>query len=102
MKEQYFFDIAKVNNVATDAVTVGNMFSSPEEETILPVKADDGNTYDVVAWGDDNQLPYDLKEKVEKNSSGQVLQRAYLLRSRTRVYGHKVSWTEGTMAHEGC
>ena len=68
MKEQYFFDITKVNNVATSAVTVGNMFSSPEEETILPVKADDGNTYDVVAWGNDNQLPYDLKEKVEKNS----------------------------------
>lgn len=68
MKEQHFFDIARTVNVATEAVTVGNVYSSPENESILSVRADDGNTYDVVAWGEDNQLPYRLKEMVEKNS----------------------------------
>lgn len=66
--ETYFFDIPHVNSVASDAVTSEGVYSSPEADNILVVKADDGNTYEVVAWGDDNQLPYQLKEKVEKNS----------------------------------
>ena len=68
MTEQYFYDITRVNNVASTAVTSAGVFSSPEDLSILTVKADDGNTYEVVAWGEDNQLPYKLKEQVEKNS----------------------------------
>lgn len=66
--ERYFFDVARTNNVATSAVTVTNVFSSPEADDYMPVKASDGNTYDVIRWGADNQLPYQLKEFVEKNS----------------------------------
>ena len=68
MVENYFYDITRPNVVASEAVTVSGIYSSPEQESILSVKADDGNAYDVVAWGDDNQLPYKLKEMVEKNS----------------------------------
>lgn len=60
------FDI--VRPAMAEAQTVGSIFSSPEEDNIVYVKANDGNTYEVVAWGADNQLPYQLKEKVEKNS----------------------------------
>ena len=68
MKESYFFDIPRVDSVASSAITSGDVYSSPEADSILTVKADDGNTYEVVAWGADNQLPYELKDKVEKNS----------------------------------
>lgn len=65
-KEQYFFDIPHAES--SGAVTAVSAFSSPEKNSIMTVTADDGNTYEVVAWGDDNQLPYQLKESVEKNS----------------------------------
>ncbi len=68
MKDRYIFDVESVSNVAVDAVTVDNVYSSPENNSIMTVRADDGNTYDVVAWGTDNQLPYRLKEMVEHNS----------------------------------
>lgn len=67
-EERYIFDIPRTSNVASEAVTVGSMYSSPEQDSVMYVKADDGNTYDVVAWGADNQLPYQLKEMVERNS----------------------------------
>ena len=60
--------ILDVPSGAYKAVTADSVFSSPEADNIILVKADDGNTYEVVAWGFDNQLPYKLKEKVEKNS----------------------------------
>lgn len=66
--EQYFFEITRPGNIAATAVTATGVFSSPEDQEILSVKADDGNTYDVVAWGSNNHLPYELKEMVEKNS----------------------------------
>ena len=68
MTERYSFDVTRDYRGAADAVTTGNMFSTPESNNIITVRADDGNTYEVVAWGDDNQLPYKLKEMVEKNS----------------------------------
>ena len=68
MTEQFYFDVARPSAVGTTAVTSGNIYSSPEEDSIITVQADDGNAYDVVAWGNDNQLPYQLKELVEKNS----------------------------------
>lgn len=62
----HFFDIERS---AGEAITVESIYSSPEEDSLLTgIKADDGNTYDVVAWGSDNQLPYKLKEMIEKNS----------------------------------
>lgn len=64
-EENVVFDVVRYTD---EAVTAGSVFSSPEEESVISVKAGDGNTYDVVAWGRDNQLPYELKEKVEKNS----------------------------------
>ena len=64
--DRIVFDI--VRPAMAEAQTVGSIFSSPEEDNIVYVKANDGNTYEVVAWGADNQLPYQLKEKVEKNS----------------------------------
>ncbi|MBQ8453288.1 MAG: hypothetical protein IJ539_05855 [Prevotella sp.] len=64
--DRIVFDI--VRPAMAEAQTVGSIFSSPEEDNIIYVKANDGNTYEVVAWGADNQLPYQLKEKVEKNS----------------------------------
>ena len=66
--ERYIFDVERTSNAMTSAVTVGSVFSSPEADNFMPVKADDGNSYDVVRWGEDNQLPYQLKECVEKNS----------------------------------
>jgi cinnamoyl-CoA:phenyllactate CoA-transferase len=58
MKETYFFDIPRADSVASSAITSGDVYSSPEADSIFTVKADDGNTYEVVAWGADNQLPY--------------------------------------------
>ena len=68
MSEKYIFDISRPSAVATTAVTAENIYSSPEADSYFPVTADDGNTYDVMAWGADNQLPYQLKEMVERNS----------------------------------
>ena len=69
MKEQYYFELPRTYDVAGTAVTAGSLFSSPEKYDILTdIKADDGNTYNVVAWGENNQLPYELKDKVERNS----------------------------------
>lgn len=68
MYEQFTFDVPKFDNVASNAVTVSSVFSSPESHNTIKVKADDRNEYDVVSWGRDNQLPYELKEMVEKNS----------------------------------
>ena len=63
--EKIVFDVVRPRD---EAVTAGNIFSSPEEDNILIVKGIDGNTYEAVGWGRDNQLPYELKEKIEKNS----------------------------------
>lgn len=68
MYEQFTFDVPKFDNVASNAVTVSSVFSSPESHNTITVKADDRNEYEVVSWGRDNQLPYELKEMVEKNS----------------------------------
>lgn len=59
------FDVVRPRD---EAVTAGSLFSLKEENSTLIVKGSDGNTYDVVAWGADNQLPYRLKEMVERNS----------------------------------
>ena len=48
MREQYFFDLTKPDNVALTAETAGGIFDTDPDDTILQVRADDGNTYDVV------------------------------------------------------
>ncbi len=62
--EDIYFDLP-VNSVQT--VTSGNIYSSPEKLNELIVRAGD-KEYTIIGWGDDNQLPYKLKEKVENNS----------------------------------
>ena len=61
MIESFYFDLAKNDS------TVTSIYSSLNNEP-MPVKADDGNSYDVIPWGAQNQLPYELREMVEKNS----------------------------------
>jgi hypothetical protein len=61
MIESFYFDLAKNDS------TVTSIYSSLNNEP-MPVKANDGNTYNVIPWGADNQLPYHLREMVEKNS----------------------------------
>ena len=61
MIESFYFDLAKSES------TVTSIYSSLNNEP-MPVKADDGNSYDVIPWGAQNQLPYELREMVEKNS----------------------------------
>ena len=61
MIESFYFDLAKSDS------TVTSIYSSLNNEP-MPVKADDGNSYDVIPWGAENQLPYELREMVEKNS----------------------------------
>lgn len=47
--------------------TVQGIFSSPEKDNYVPIEIG-GNCYNVMQWGHDNQLPYQLMENVEKNS----------------------------------
>ncbi len=63
-----FFEIERPAGASlSGAVTSGNIFSSPETDNEIAVKV--GNEeFTVIGWGDDNQLPYQLKEAVEKNS----------------------------------
>lgn len=68
MTETHVIEISRPYDISSEVSTVGNVYSSPEKDSIITVKADDGNSYEVVAWGEDNQLPYNLKEAVEKNS----------------------------------
>ena len=66
MKSDYFFDIARSSDTAPTAIAP--VFANPATQVYGTVKASDGNTYEYALWGFDNQLPYQLKEKVECNS----------------------------------
>lgn len=67
-EENFYLNVARNNEVAGNAVTVDNVYSSRENDGFISVACDDGNTYDVAAWGHDNQMPYRLKEMVENNT----------------------------------
>lgn len=67
MTNSYVFNIEKPADAVTGAVTVGNVFSSPEADGEMPVNIN-GMAYTAIRWGADNQLPYKIKELVEKNS----------------------------------
>ena len=49
------------------AVTSAEVYPSQEENNIMTLNMK-GQSYKVVSWGADNQLPYHLKDAVEKNS----------------------------------
>ncbi len=66
-KETYFFEMPKVQDAAKTTDTIIKVVSDPEKYSTLPIKVNNA-TYEVVSWGDNNQLPYELKESVEKNS----------------------------------
>lgn len=64
LQDKYFFNLP-TNRAMPE--TVQGVFSSPEKDNYTTLTIG-GNSYDVVRWGADNQLPYQLMEKVEKNS----------------------------------
>ena len=51
----------------TNAVTSGNVYSSPEKYDEMSVTIGEKD-YTIIKWGGDNQLPYQVKDLVEKNS----------------------------------
>lgn len=60
------FDL-NVSKHVYDASGKAVKYSSQEEKNILPVK--DGTTkYEMVMWGEDNQIPYQVKRNIEENS----------------------------------
>lgn len=65
MEEHFYFNLAKASGSA--AVTSGDIFSSPEKDCEMPVKVG-SKTYTVIMWGSNNQLPYEIKDRIEKNS----------------------------------
>lgn len=62
MKEDIIINIPKNQ----DSTTVTE-YNTPEKDSILTVQVG-SSSYEVIAWGADNQLPYRLKQKVECNS----------------------------------
>ena len=64
--EEFFFDIPRSESLK--AVISGDVYSSPETLSENTVKADDRKTHTYIMWGDDNQLPYVVKDLIEKNS----------------------------------
>ena len=70
MEEKYTFDVYSPTNVTNRAVMTTSSFceSRKEEDNIIRVTGDDGNDYDVVGWGSDNQMPYQMKKAVENNT----------------------------------
>ena len=63
---EHFFNVQRPVDVASDSIT-STAYSSPEEDSVIPVSVGN-NSYNVVAWGNDNQLPYKLNDMVERNS----------------------------------
>jgi len=53
--------------VYNEAPTSFAEYNAPEKDDVIVVRAGSTN-YNVIAWGADNQLPYRLKEMVERNS----------------------------------
>lgn len=64
--EKEIFDL-ELPAVYNEASTTVAEFNAPEKDSVLPVVVG-STTYNVIAWGADNQLPYRLKEMVERNS----------------------------------
>ena len=64
--QEFFFEIPRSESL--EAVISGDVYSSPETLSENTVKADDGKTHTYIMWGNDNQLPYVVKDLIEKNS----------------------------------
>ena len=65
MNEKIVFDIPR--NYSEKAVTSGKVYSSPEElgEGLITIGE---QTYTYITFGENNQLPYEIKRMIEKNS----------------------------------
>ena len=60
-----FYFTLETPRCSFDDSTVGTMYSSPEKDNEMTISINN-TSYKVIGWGENNQLPYDLKEKVEK------------------------------------
>ena len=65
MKQDFYFTLP--HGDATKAVTSGNMYSSPEKLSEGIVRIGE-KSYTYICYGEDNQLPYDIRKKIERNS----------------------------------
>ena len=65
MNEKFVFDLPR--NYSDKAVTSEKVYSSSEKLNEGIVRVGD-NDYTYICWGADNQLPYDVKERIERNS----------------------------------
>lgn len=66
-KETFDFTATLPHNFSEQAVTSGQVFSSPEKLNEGIVRIGD-KEYTYIAFGADNQLPYDIKDRIERNS----------------------------------
>ena len=65
MTEKITFDLPHAS--ALKAVTSENVYSTPEKLAEGYVRIGD-KEYTYIRYGEDNQLPYQIREKIEKNS----------------------------------
>lgn len=65
MTEMITFDLPRAS--ALKAVTSENVYSTPEKLSEGYVRIGD-KEYTYIRYGEDNQLPYQIREKIEKNS----------------------------------
>lgn len=63
--DKFYFDIPF--NRTNGAVSSSNVYSDREKQFTSPVDVD-GKTYSIINYGENNQIPYQLTELVEKNS----------------------------------
>ena len=64
--ETHIIDIPRAQSLA-GAVTSGEAFSSPEKYGEMPITVGK-KEYTIIQWGSDNQLPYQIRDKIERNS----------------------------------
>ena len=65
MIESHFFEIPRAAGLS-GAVQSGNVYSSPEKLNEIPIRVG-SKEYTMIGWGEDNQLPYQIKELIDKN-----------------------------------
>ena len=65
MIESHFFEIHRAAGLS-GAVQSGNVYSSPEKLNEIPIRVG-SKEYTMIGWGEDNQLPYQIKELIDKN-----------------------------------
>ena len=63
MIESHFFEIPRAAGLS-GAVQSGNVYSSPEKLNEIPIRVG-SKEYTMIGWGEDNQLPYQIKELID-------------------------------------